>query len=156
MQPGDLIVVSLLEELPVGSQFANWPLHVTVAAWSRGKDPDHLQRDLETHFKNFQPFTATVGPETRFTIKGSVLVNEIVLPSPFEELHQATKAALTANDFNFVGDVFPKYRPHVTVLPQTRARAGDRFTCDRLYVVRKQADHREIIKIIPLHHETTT
>ena len=146
MQTGDLFVGVFVQPLHVGSCFSEWPLHITVVSWARG-NLGLLEKSLMLALKDTGPFEVEVGAEA-FYADGKVLVNEVDSP-PLKKLFLVVKDTENKLGFEFVSTHHPSYRPHVTAQVSHRAREGDRFVVNRLYIVEQKGDYRQIVKEIP-------
>ena len=150
MQPGDRFVGAFVRPQPIGTQFTEWPLHVTVVSWVRGSaSTQELEQALAAELGDFRPFEARVGEETLF-VNGTVLVNLIQVPSQFEKLLPLVKSAEDTIGLTFVSTVHPVYKFHVTVQKAERLHEGDSFQVNQLSIVEQKGGYKEVVGEVQL------
>lgn len=151
MQSGDRLVCAFVEDLPVGAQFTDWLLHITVVPWLRVKLPsERLARELHEHYVSSQPFTVKVQAETMFGYKKRKSVNLVAAPE-LMKLEGQTRRLLHAHSAWVVDEADHTrhgYRPHVTHQKTGRLHEGGFFRCDQLYIVEQKGDYKEVAAIV--------
>lgn len=147
MRPGDRLICTFTEPQPAGFRFKKWPLHVTIVPWFRlSLPPAELARNYKRHLVGSQPFEVTVGGPAEFGYKKRKQVNLVVAPE-LRRLEGQTRRFLHAHKAWVVDEADKTrrgFRPHITVQDGGRAREGDTFRCDRLYVVAQHGDYKEV------------
>jgi len=141
-QPGDLLLVHMLEPQPVGSYFdrARWPLHITLMQWfTPGNTLQTLSRELSLAARNIAPITVTVGKEALSGPDATIPVNVIADQTTVRQLHEVLFTVLRQLDIH-VSDkqwVGGGYTAHVTQQSdERRAREGQEVRIGGFHIVR--------------------
>jgi 2'-5' RNA ligase len=144
-QPGDRVLVSLLQPLAPGESFRHWPLHVTLFPWFRTTlSTRELQQLLAETLQGITGFTATMGETAHFGYQNEVPVRVVITPNQFEEIHKRVLAAFEAHtDIKIVTPehIGPRFRAHVTLHGYEPLREGDILACNDLQIVHLGAIH---------------
>lgn len=152
MLPGDRLVCAFVKTQTVGTQFRQWPLHVTIVPWFRADEPSEaLARSLRRSLKNIEPFVAIAGGEALFGARKSKPVRLLRPVQSFKLLEQAVRACLHQKRAWLVDETTKTRRdfvPHVTDQAASRLAEGDRFWCTQLYIVEQKGNYKEIVSEI--------
>jgi len=138
MVPGDRLVCTFVKPQQVGTEFVQWPLHVTLVPWFRTDIPtealaDEIGQSLREG--GAYRFSGFIGREAMF---GGKTVNLIQTRMPFEILEQAARQVLKNHDAWIVDETTKQRRqfiPHVTAQQSERMQEGDVIAGTRLYIV---------------------
>jgi 2'-5' RNA ligase len=150
MQPGDRLICAFVDRLPAGSEFKQWPLHVTIVPWFR-VGAEELAAELKAALAGIRAFEARVGRET--TMGKDKMVNLILPAEQFEDIEFSVRSTLKRHDAWLVDETTKQkrsFKPHVTAQKDARVHEGDSFWCDRLYIIEQKGSHKEIVAEIPL------
>ncbi len=147
MRPGDRIICALVDNQAVGSQFKEWPLHITIVPWFRLTiASSELAALLKKSYIGSKQFTALVTDEAQFGYKKTKTVNLVEAPE-LKRLEGQTRRLLHTHRAWVVDEADKtrgRFRPHITVLKAGRMHQGDHFICDRLYIVSQHGDYKMI------------
>lgn len=153
MLPGDRLVCAFVRLIHVGYTFQQWPLHVTVVPWFRLPDStEHIAASLTVALTSVAPFEATAAEQTMLgprRNRPALLLHE---PTPFHDVEQHVRAYFHKKRAWLVDETTKQrrsYRPHVTVQKDDRLTVGDRFTCDRVYLVAQMGGIKTVVGEIP-------
>jgi 2'-5' RNA ligase len=138
----------------LGAQFKQWPLHVTIVPWFRlNKSSEDISSDLKSLLEGIQSFEVKMGENAVFGYKGSKLVTLVKLPSSFEEIEPRVRTYFHQQNAWLVDETAKRprvFRPHVTVQGGKGLAKGDRWICDRLYIVEQKGNQKEVAGVITL------
>jgi 2'-5' RNA ligase len=152
MKPGDRLVCAFVDQLPVGTDFKEWPLHVTIVPWFRADVSSYaLARGIKTALSGISPFEIRVDGEAVFGRDKTV--NLIEQPTPLNDIESQVRSVLKNHNAWLVDESTKKkrpFKPHVTAQKSARLNEGEGFLCDRLYIVEQKGDHKSIEAEIPL------
>lgn len=155
MRPGDRLLVAFTKPIPIGTQFSEWILHVTVVPWFRlGAPSQAIAVALTEDLEDIAPFVAVVGEEDHFGHGHRKLVNLIELPTSFQVIEARCREYLHDEQAWIVDETTSRrydYRPHITAQTSGRVKQGDTFKCDRLYIVEQKGEYKEVTSIITLN-----
>lgn len=137
MVPGDRLICALVKSLKTGDKFKIWPLHVTIIPWFRlDLGTSGLVQTIAGQVKSIKPFEALIGQEDTFG--NGKTANLINLPSPFTDIESKIRRILKSEHAWLVDETTKRqweYQPHVTVQKTERLNIGDKFYCDKLYII---------------------
>jgi hypothetical protein len=154
MLPGDRLVCALVEPQTAGVQLRVWPLHVTIVPWFRLADSsDVIMKGLTRALRTTPSFEALVDGEAMFGIRKDRPVRLITQPTPFMQIETKVRTYLHKKHALLIDKTTkrrPEFRPHVTNQGETRLRLGDKFPCDRLYIVEQRGNYKEIVSEVRL------
>jgi hypothetical protein len=154
MLPGDRLVCALVEPQTAGTQLKSWPLHVTIVPWFRLLDSsDVIAKGLTEALKTTPSFEAVADGEAMFGIRKDRPVRLIRQPTPFIQVEAKVRTYLHKKRALLIDETtkrHPEFRPHVTDQGETGLRSGDKFVCDRLYVVEQRGNYKEIVNEVRL------
>jgi 2'-5' RNA ligase len=157
---GDLILVHLVDERPIGTQFERtrnaWPLHITIAPWFMA-DEHVATQCLTTVAASITPFAVQVGERQLFGGDHDIPVN-VIRPQDqqsLKHLHKAFVAALRGAAASFVSEQWmgDRYRAHITKhdVPGGERHEGDGEQIDAVHLVRLLDNNIcEVVRRIPL------
>jgi len=146
-QPGDLILVHMLEPQAVGSYFScqRWPLHITLLPWfsASAEQVVRLREQLQKLAFAAAPFTVTVGAEAQFGPQQDIPVNVIADPAALQQLHQALLSLTQLLQISLVNAdyVDKNYRAHISRYEGRYANEGDHIALHDFYLVQVQRDN---------------
>jgi 2'-5' RNA ligase len=154
MKPGDRLVCAFVEPQPAGHEFKDWPLHVTIVPWFRTPaSSDELAGEAKAALNGIGSFKTVAGEAEQFGYQKSKTANLIRRPTPFMIIEQQVRRLLKNHGAWLVDETTRKkrdYKPHVTAQKSTRLQLGEKFRCDRLYIVEQKGRHKEVGLEIPL------
>lgn len=154
MMPGDRLICMFVDSFGQGHEFSDWPLHLTIVPWFRnGMASDDLTAQFERALQGVGPFEMKVDGEARFG-RRKKLVNLIETPSPITKVEQIIRRSLQDNDSWIVDEttkIRRHFRPHITEQNYARVQSGDKISVDRLYIVEKRGDYKEIVATVNLN-----
>ena len=105
-----------VDSLDEGSEFREWPLHITLVPWFEEAKQPQLSDGLETVAGYIRPFEAKLGARALFGAQQDVPVWTIEENRSLQSLHNHTLTVVyDANgqlDYSYVGY---HYKPHITV-----------------------------------------
>ncbi|HSX34883.1 MAG TPA: 2'-5' RNA ligase family protein [Candidatus Saccharimonadales bacterium] len=145
-QPGDLILVHMLEPQAVGSYFSRerWPLHITLMPWFGA--PATLRSQLHVGLNQVaqsQPAEQVViGDQALFGPNQDVPVELLTEPGALQPLHEALLSLVQLLQLPLVNPQWTgeNYRPHIARYNGQHVDAGDAFTVADMYLVELQRD----------------
>jgi 2'-5' RNA ligase len=153
MKPGDRLVCALVEPLPLGASFKDWPLHITIVPWFRTDVPsDSLASEMSAALKDIDPFEVVMDGTAKFG-RGKT-VNLAQLPTPLTEVETRVRQILKLHQAWLVDETTKHqrpFRPHVTAQKSVRLQEGDNWRCDRLYIIEQKGDHKEVRALAALN-----
>jgi 2'-5' RNA ligase len=143
MKPGDRLICALIQPQPVGYRFKQWPLHITLVPWFRlDISSERLAGQMREAYVGGHAFEITVGMDAYFGYRNRKQVSLIDAPE-LPRLEGQSRRLLHAHKAWVVDEADKTrrgFRPHVTVQGDDRLHEGDRFICDRLYVIAQHGD----------------
>jgi 2'-5' RNA ligase len=126
----DFLVVCMLAPIEVGTQFTQWPLHMTLVPWFKASDEKTVQEIVQNATSVHHPFSVTIGERAYFGPAGKLPVLKIVNTPDLQSLHesvlQAVKDAGLQIEGRYTGD---NYSPHVTQQAGKDAEGVLQFDC---------------------------
>lgn len=146
MKPGDRMICIFVNDIPIGTTFTEWPLHVTIVPWFRLDTPSSdLAKQLQKHYIGSKPFQINVLQETQLGYKKRKTVNSIEA-AELNRLEGQTRRLLHSYKTWIVdeADKTRKFHPHITAQKSNRIHEGDIIKCDRLYVISQHGDFKQI------------
>lgn len=153
MLPGDRIICTFAKQQLLGSQFKDWPPHITIVPWFRlDISSSKLAEELKEHYVGSKPFKVSILDEAQFGYKKRKTVNLVTAPE-LMRLEGQTRRLLHQHKAWIVDEADKTrghFRPHVTVLKTGRVNKGDSFNCDRLYIVTQHVSFKQIDSVIIL------
>ncbi|HSW80499.1 MAG TPA: hypothetical protein VLG47_07000 [Candidatus Saccharimonadales bacterium] len=149
MVPGDRLLCVLVENKPIGFEFKDWLLHVTIVPWFRLEiESKALRRDLETVLKAIRPFSVFMGQENvGFGHQKGKMATLIKLPTPLIEIEHKVRAYFHSQHAWLVDETTKRtssFKPHITNQKNGSMHEGDIFTCDKLFVVEQKGGYKKI------------
>lgn len=157
MQPGDRLICAFVQPMHAGDLFRQWPLHITIVAWFRVEDStERIVTGLKKALLPIRPFHVVMDGAAAFGPHHSRPARLVQLPTTLSEVEHRVRRYLHKKRAWLVDEttkVTYAYRPHVTAQVSGQSQAGDRFMCDRLYVVAQAGDYKEIVGEVQLAHE---
>lgn len=149
--PGDRLVCAFVDNQPKGTQFKDWPPHVTIVPWFRlDTSSARLADQLQNAYVGSGAFHIAVLEEIQLGYKKHKLANLLAAPE-LMKLEGQTRRLLHARKAWVVDEADKTrrgFRPHVTVLNTGRVHQGDSFSCDRLYIVSQHGDYKRVDSVI--------
>ena len=131
-------LISSLDDIKVGDQFEQWPLHVTVMPWfslPEGRLAPFDNR-LRNMMHNYKPMTMTGKQEAMFGPESDVRVRVVGDLGAFAVMHEAMRVLVNDNDGEvlspYVGDAFV---PHITFQGEQGIDEGQVFTLSGLQLI---------------------
>lgn len=153
MLPGDRLICAFAKP-QAEAKFKAWPLHVTIVPWFRLAAPSlELAAEIEAVLAGTAAFEVIMAEETKLGHKKGKIGNWIAEPTQFMDIESRLRAVLKSHNAWLVDETTRQQRPfraHVTAQAAERLQAGDRWHCDRLYIVEQTGDYKEIMAEIPL------
>lgn len=144
MLPGDRLVCAFVRPQPPASEFAEWPLHVTIVPWFRAEVPsERLAQQLEDRYRSSYSFLAYVGEEA--VLGSGRLVNLLDDNKRLQSMERGVRSLLKSYDAWIVDETTRRqrtFRPHVTAQKRDRLHVGDSFVCDSLSIVLQLGDRK--------------
>ena len=151
MRPGDRLVCAFVDSIHVGHEFTTWPLHVTIVPWFRNEiASEELAADINDYMDT-TVFHVEMGEEAK--LGHGKVGNWVQQPTPFTDIEPRVRAALKNHGSWLVDETTQKqrpYKPHVTAQKANRLHEGDKWQCDKLYIVEQKGDHKEVMAEIYL------
>jgi hypothetical protein len=149
MQAGDRLICVLTETQTVGATFKDWLLHVTIVPWFRLEiDTSLIVRDLEKILDRVGPFEVVMSEQhVQFGHQKGKLATLVRLPSSLIGIEKIVRDYLHGQSAWLVDEStrhFRDFRPHVTAQQSGSLRTGDRFRCDRLYIIEQAGGHKKV------------
>lgn len=148
MLPGDRLICAFVEKQPVGLQFKQWPLHVTIVPWFRLDEPSEvIAQGLERALAAIRPFELVAEGTAQFGPRGGRPVSLLRSSTEIVQIEEKVRTYFHKKRAWLVDETTKKrysFRPHVTVQGDVRLQDGDTFSCDRLYIVQQKGDYKEI------------
>lgn len=134
------VIVAPLEPLHVADSFSvsQWPLHVTVAPnFQAAVDTDDLIQALHQVCLRLEQVDVLVGNEDLFGPDANIPVNVVEHDDGLSVIHETLINALVSLGAGLDTPEYSRqgYRPHITITPTSRARAGDRIRLRQLALV---------------------
>ena len=154
MLPGDRLICAFVRPQLVSTQFKAWMLHVTIVPWFRLADSsDVIAKGLREAIKAIPSFEAVMDGEAMFGVHKNRPVRLIVQPTPFVQIEAKVRAYLHKKRALLIDETTRRrreFRPHVTSQGTIGLRQGDKFFCDRLYIVEQRGDYKKIVSEVLL------
>jgi hypothetical protein len=155
MKPGDRLVCAFVKPPgDRGTQFTEWPLHVTIVPWFRSDiSSEKLAAELQFELADIAQFPVMAGPSAGFGYKKGKTASLIQLSTPFTEIEPRVRRTLKQQKAWLVDETTRQrheYKPHVTNQKSGRLHKGDKFYCDRLYIIEQKGSHKQITASVAL------
>jgi 2'-5' RNA ligase len=148
MLPGDRLACLFVDALSVGSQFRQWPLHVTLVPWFRlASDSESLAHGLELALRNLAPFTVRAGSAAHFGPRKR-LVRLLEASEELRTVEHKVRSYLHKKRAWLVDETTKRhydFRPHVTARAEQQLGADAQLRVERLYIVEQKGDYKEIV-----------
>lgn len=111
----DYLAVCMLEPIEVGTQFTQWPLHMTIVPWFKAPDLTAVEEKLKPIAAEHRPFDVEVGERAYFGPRGKLPVMRIENIPELQSLHEDILRAVTESGWHMEGRYTGQhYTPHVT------------------------------------------
>ncbi len=131
------LVVVMLEPMPLGVEFEDWPLHITLVPWFPGKDEIRLDEILAGVANKNQKFEVTVGEQVMFGPRKDIPVNLLVRDGDLYRLHWDVFQSLEKNGF-FIHQkthLGQNYRAHITHQKERHKKKGEKLAINSFALV---------------------
>jgi len=153
MLPGDRLVCAFVEPPAAGTEFSDWPLHVTIMPWFRlDASAQQLAAGLKQALTSIKPFESKAGELVKMGPRKRP-ARLLQLPTPFTEIEVRVRNYFHKKRAWLVDETTKKprqYRPHVTFQKAAELGEGKSFHVSRLYIVEQKGDYKVITAEISL------
>jgi len=149
MLPGDRLICAFVEPQMVGARFKAWLLHVTIVPWFRLADSsDVIAEGLKKALGTVQSFEAIADGGAMLGPNKNRPVQLLQQPTPFTDIEAKVRVYLHKKRAWLVDETTKRHRtflPHVTDQHELGLRSGDRFWCERIYIVEQKGGYKEVV-----------
>jgi len=149
VKPGDRLIAVFVNRQDVGTRFSSWLLHVTIVPWFRLPDKTEvIVSGLKGALSCEIPFELFSGEVALFGIQKDRPATLIVESDAIIRVEQKIRGYLMKKRAWIVDTTTRRsytFRPHVTFQAQERLSGGEKFLCDRVYVVEQIGNYKEIV-----------
>lgn len=133
------LVVVLLESMPLGVEFEDWPLHITLVPWFPCRDESRLDKVLQGVAANNHKLQVTVGKRVMFGPRKDIPVNLLTNDGDLYRLHWDVFRTLETNGFPIHQKTHlgQNYRAHITHQGKRHKNEGDVLPINSFVLVRQ-------------------